>query len=149
MMHEQAKDDIRHLIDVFFRAHANREWAAVRDQHNQRWCGFSLNARSLLRNRDAHVNEVQAMLQSTSLIDYEMIDIDYVFYGSVCIVPYIARLRTGRSEGGVVETKVRILDVYAREDGHWRQAASHMSLHPDTVPPAGGRTALIDGAEGV
>ncbi len=149
MMHERAKDDIRHLIDVFFRAHVNREWTAIRAQHSQRWCGFSLDARSLLRGCDAHVTEVQAMLHGTSLIDYEMIDIDYVFYGPICIVPYIARLRSAGSTGRIVETKVRVLDVYAREDGHWRQAASHMSLHPDTESASEASAALIEGSKDI
>ena len=132
MKHERAKDDIRHLIYAFFRAHVNRAWTAVRAQHGSKWRGFTLDACSLLRGRDAHVTEVQAMLNGTSLIDYEMIDIDYVFYGPICIVPYIARLRSAGTMGRVIETKVRVLDVYALEDGRWRQAASHMSRYPDT-----------------
>jgi ketosteroid isomerase-like protein len=148
-MRERAKDEIRHQIDVFFRAHVNKDWVAIHTQHGEEWRGFSVDARSLLRGSDAHVTQAEAMLKNIELIDYEMIEIDYVFHGTICVVPYIARLRSTRTAGRIVEIKVRVLDVYAQEDGDWHQVASHMSLHPDTLVAWDATVALPQGSDDV
>ena len=83
------------------------------------------------------------MLQDSELIDYEMIDIDYVFYGRTCVVPCIARLRSRRTPGRIVETRIRVLDVYVQEDGGRRQVASHMSLHLGTLAASQAVVALL------
>ncbi|MGD8966764.1 MAG: hypothetical protein PVI07_04570 [Anaerolineae bacterium] len=77
----------------------------------------------------------------------ETIEIDYVFHGTLCVVPYIARLRSTRTAGRIVEIKVRVLDVYAQEDGDWHQVASHMSLHPDTLVASDAAVALFQGSD--
>jgi hypothetical protein len=56
-----------------------------------------------------------------------MIEIDYVSHGTICVLPYIARLRSTRTAGRIAATKVRVLDVYADEDEDWHQVASHMA----------------------
>jgi hypothetical protein len=147
MMCERAKDDIRHQIDVFFRAHVDKDWTALLTSHSKGWRGFSVGTQSLLRGRSAQVRQAEAMLEDIELIDYEMIEIDYVFYGTICVVPYIARLRSAGPTGEVVETKVRVLDVYVQENGDWCQVASHISLHPETLASAKACMALLEGSE--
>jgi hypothetical protein len=57
---------------------------------------------------------VKRLLDEIDLIDYAMIEIDYAFYGPVCVVSYVARLR-GRA-GSTSEAKLRVLEVYAQSD---------------------------------
>lgn len=127
-MHEREKDEIRHKIDVAFRAHVKKDWAAVRSHQSKGWCGFTIDAQSILQGSAAYTSETEAMLQNIELIDYEMLEIEYIFYGPICVTPYVVRLRAARRPDETLEIKVRALDVYVQEDDEWRQAASTISL---------------------
>ena len=131
-MHERDKDEIRHYIDTMFRAYTDKDWTNLCIGHTENWCGFTVDSRSIIRTTQAYVTDTEAALEGVELVDYEMIDIDYVFYDATCVVPYIARLRGTWATGELFEVKLRALDVYVEQDGNWRQIASNVSLHPDT-----------------
>jgi hypothetical protein len=73
------------------------------------------------------------MLASCDLVDYEMVEIDYVFHGTTCLVPYIVRLRGRCRASYLVEIKLRILDVYANQGKDWLRVVSSISPHPDSM----------------
>jgi hypothetical protein len=62
-----------------------------------------------------------------------MVEIDYVFHGVTCLVPYVVRLRGRCGAGRLVEIKLRTLDVYLKQESDWLQVASSTSLHPDSM----------------
>jgi len=144
-MHEQDKDEIRYCIDAAFRAYMDRDWVAINVGHTEDWCGFTIHSRSIVQSNEAYVTETEAALEGVELIDYEMLEIHYAFYGAVCVVPYVARLRGTRTRDNLIEIKLsqRVLDVYVRQDGNWRQVAGNISLHPDTLADPEGTVASL------
>jgi hypothetical protein len=132
-MHERDKDKIRYHIDAVFRAYIDKDWAAIRASHLKDWRGFTIISRSTIKGVEAYMAEVKATLNTVEFVDYEMIEIDYLFYTNVCVVPYIVYLRGTSAIGELFEIKLRALDVYVQQNGSWDQIASNISLHPDTI----------------
>ena len=132
-MHEKDKDDIRHHIDATFRGYIDRNWEALHTARAQAWKGFTIDAASIVRGSKSYTLSVKRLLKDVDLTDYEMVEIDYAFYGPVCVVPYVARLRGIWASGNSFEAKLRVLDVYTQRDGAWHQMAGSISLHPDTL----------------
>jgi hypothetical protein len=66
------------------------------------------------------------------------------FFGAVCVVPYIARLRGTWNSGDLFKIKLRVLDAYVQQDGEWNQVASNISLHPDTLVTSDIVTMLLE-----
>lgn len=144
-MHERDKDEIRYYIDNVFRAYIDQNWAVIRANHLKDWRGFTINSRSTIKGIEAYMAEVEATLSTVEFVDYEMVEIDYLFYTDICVVPYIVHLQgTALATGELFEIKLRALDVYVRRNGNWSQIASNTSLHPDTiVSPQIAATVLI------
>jgi ketosteroid isomerase-like protein len=132
-MHERDKDKIRYHIDTVFRAYIDKDWAAIRASHLKDWRGFTIISRSTIKGIEAYMAEVEATLNTMEFVDYEMMEIDYLFYTNVCVVPYIVHLRGTSATGELFEIKLRALDVYVQQNGNWDQIASNVSLHPDTI----------------
>lgn len=132
-MHERDKDEIRYHIDAFLSACIHKDWAAAGRGRVQNWRGFSVRTQTVLQGGPELVSEVQAMLETSDLVDYEMVEIDYLFHGSTCLVPYVARLRGRCGAGRLFEIKLRTLDVYVSQGRDWLQIASCASLHPDSM----------------
>jgi hypothetical protein len=132
-MNERDKDELRYHIDTFLSACIHKDWTAASDGRAQNWRGFSVCTQTILQGGPGLVTEVRAVLESSDLVDYEMVEIDYVFHGNTCLVPYIARLRGRCDASRLVEIKLRILDVYVKHGKDWLQVASSVSLHPDSM----------------
>ena len=132
-MHERDKDEIRYHIDAFLSACIHKDWAAAGRGRAQNWRGFSVRTQTILQGSPGLVAEVKVLLEASDLIDYEMIEIDYVFHGATCLVPYVARLRGRCNAERLFEIKLRALDVYVNQDRDWLQVASSVSLHPDSM----------------
>ncbi len=77
------------------------------------------------------MNAVEASFLESEYLDYEMVEIDYCFWGDVCVVPYIVRARGLTSAGEAFERKLRSVAVYKVVDGVWCQVASETSILPD------------------
>jgi hypothetical protein len=132
-MHERDKDEIRYHIDAFLSACIHKDWATVDRGRHPNWRGFSVRSQTILHTAPELVSEVKAILTSCDLVDYEMVQIVYDFYGTTCLVPYVVRLRGRCPASHLFEIKLRILDVYVNEGRDWLQVASSVSLHPDTM----------------
>jgi hypothetical protein len=66
----------------------------------------------------------------SGMASYQMTDFDVIFYGPDLAVACFSADITSRAGGS---SKLRILDVYARRHGHWIQAASHTTVHPEAI----------------
>jgi hypothetical protein len=132
-MHERDKDEIRYHIDAFLSACIHKDWAAVDRGRAPNWRGFSIRTQTILQGASGLVSEVKAILRACDLVDYEMVEIAYGFYGTTCLVPYVVRLRGSCRASRLFEMKLRVLDVYAYQGKDWLQVASSVSLHPDTM----------------
>ena len=132
-MHERDKDEIRYHIDTFLSACIRKDWQAASHGRARDWRGFSVRSQTAIPGGPGLIAEVEAMLETSDLVDYEMVEIDYVFHDAVCVVPYVARLRGRCGVGRLVEIKLRSLDVYVNQGKDWLQVASSVSLHPDSL----------------
>jgi ketosteroid isomerase-like protein len=132
-VHERDKDEIRYHIDTVFRAYIDKDRMTIRTSHLEDWRGFTISSRSTIKGIEALMAEVEATLNAVEFVDYEMIEIDYLFYTDICVVSYIVHLQGTSATGELFEIKLRVLDVYVRQNGNWNQIASNVSLHPDTI----------------
>lgn len=131
--HEQDRKEILAHIDSIFRAFIDKDKEAIRNTHLPNWKGFTVRSRSTVHSREEYMREVEALLERQHWKFYEMTETDIAFYGETAIVSYIARV-SGKDLGEkYFETKLRVLDIYARVSGAWNLAASSVSLHPDAI----------------
>src|ERR1044071_2986253 len=126
---------IRSHIDKIFKAYGLRDCATIRATHAPNWIGFTNNAGSIMRGLDEYMRRSAAFcaqnpsVRSAPVGDYKITEIDYVFYGDVALVPYVAEVKPSGGPGH----KLRSLDVYAKIGGDWNQVGSNIFLHPDTL----------------
>lgn len=137
------REAIRAHIDKIFRAYVDGDCATIRATHAPNWIGFTGQARSIVRGLDEYMNSSAAFcrqgganrspeaLRQASLVDYRLAEVDFVFYGDVALVPYVAETWYGRAAR--VPGKLRSLDVYAKVDGRWNQVGSNIFPHPEML----------------
>jgi ketosteroid isomerase-like protein len=131
--HDQDRKEILAHIDSIFRAFINKDKETIRNTHLPQWKGYTVRSRETIHSRDKYMNEVEGLLEFQHWKFYEMIDIDIAFYGDTAVVSYIATISGKDTQEKYFETKLRVLDVYAKIEGVWSLAASHVSLHPDVI----------------
>jgi hypothetical protein len=130
------RDAVRAHIDSIFRAYIEKDRDTIEKTHAKEWRGFLGASRGILRGIEGYMEGADAFLQSSARITgYRFEDFDLQFYGDVGLVSYIAEvdLEVKVEPPRTVKTKYRSIDVYARQDGHWTQVASHLNTHPDIV----------------
>ena len=135
------REAIRAHIDKIFRAFGERDCATIRATHAENWIGFTRQARSIEKGLENYMKgtarfcqggpDSQGDRERRQVSGYNMSEIDYVFYGDVALVPYVAELTYGNPAR--VQAKLRSLDIYAKVNGAWTQVGSNIDLHPDTV----------------
>lgn len=126
------REAIRDHLDTIFRAYVNKDLATIRATHAQNWTGFTLGARSIIHGLDEYMRDAEGATKNPLLIaGYKLSDIDFIFYGDVALVPYVADVIAGSTLR--LPGKFRSLDVYAKIDGKWIQVGSNIDLHPETL----------------
>lgn len=125
---------IRSHIDRVFKAYIAQNRAEVKATHGTDWHGFLTNTRSIIKGLDQYMRAADRVLKSPQkLVGYSMEEFDVLFRGpDFAIVPYVAKLE-GEAEGQRATWKLRVLDVYAREQGGWMQIASNTAMHPESI----------------
>ncbi len=125
---------IRAHIDSIFRAYMEGDRETIRATHSEDWRGFLSRSRSILKGIDDYMRTADATLSRPSrMVGYEMVEYDTHFHGDLAIVPYVAALDVeAGGRRGPFRPKLRVLDVYAKRDGHWIQVASDTAPHPET-----------------
>jgi ketosteroid isomerase-like protein len=128
------REAIRAHIDRIFKAYIAKDRAEVQVTHDREWRGFLTGSRRIIRGIDEYMRGADASLASPQrLVGYVMEDFDVQFRGpDIAIVPYIAELE-GEAEGGRSKWKLRVIDVYERQQGEWMQVASNTAMHPHST----------------
>ena len=130
---EADRKAIRDHIDAVFQAYIKKDRATIQATHAKDWRGFLTSSRGIIRGLDQYMQSADGFLQSpVRLSSYKMRDFDVFFYGDLAVVPYIADLE-GRAGEQPFSSTLRVLDIYARQHGHWNQVASDVANHPDTI----------------
>jgi ketosteroid isomerase-like protein len=128
------EEAIRAHIDSVFQAYMRKDRVAVRTTHAHDWRGFIRASRGVVRGIEQYMREAEPIFASPSkLVGYQMCDYDTVFFGSsLAVVNYVVDIHWEFAGIRGTDT-LRVLDVYAKENGHWNQAASNVATHPDTI----------------
>ena len=128
------KEAIRAHIDRIFQAYIQGNRETIRATHSDEWVGFLGQSRSIIQGIDQYMEGANTALAGPSgMVGYRMDDYDVLFYGDIALVPYIASLDVELGGRRIdFKPKIRVLDVYAKEDGEWIQIASNTVRHPET-----------------
>jgi ketosteroid isomerase-like protein len=124
---------IREQILRVFEAYRQKELGILRRTHTADWRGFSLRSSGVGRGIDAYMRAAEAAIASTQFEEYQILELDAIFYGDVAVVPYVARIAGTNRQGRVEAYRLRVLDVYLREPTGWNQVATNTSLHPEEM----------------
>jgi hypothetical protein len=124
-MRERDKDNIRHCIDQIFRAYIEQDTNLLDEICIPKWQGFGLNTKTIAKSSISYVNGVRDLLSQHQFLEYEMVDIEYTFWGDVCVVPYVVRVRI-LSAGAEEELMLNVLDVYCQQENDWHQISAHI-----------------------
>lgn len=129
---------IRAHIDSIFRAFIDKDVAKLRATHSEDWRGFLEDSDVAIKGIEEYMDSIGAGPDSTwgvknpdtGMKSYKITSYDTLFHGpDLAVVCFVAdvKSRTGES------STLRILDVYARRNGHWIQAGSHTAVHPQAI----------------
>ncbi|MGH9603942.1 MAG: nuclear transport factor 2 family protein [Terriglobales bacterium] len=130
---EADRKAIRAHIDAIFQAYSRKDRPTIRATHAADWRGFLTSSRSIIRGIDQYMQTAERFLEGPArLASYKMRELDILFYGDVAIVPYIADIELEAGDHKFSST-LRVLDIYARQKGHWNQVASDVANHPDVI----------------
>ena len=118
------REAIRSHIDRIFNAYIAKNRAEVQATHDREWRGFLTGSRRIIRGIDEYMRGADSSLASPRrLVGYVMEDFDVQFRGpDLAVVPYIAELE-GEAEGARSKWKLRVIDVYERQNGECRRAS--------------------------
>jgi len=126
---------IRAHIDKIVRAYMAKDSVTVRQTHSKNWRGFLSSTQKVLRGIDDYMNEAVGSgifdkKNTWRIVNYRFIDYDIVFHGNTGIVNYVSEMfwEDGDQKGSY---KLRSIDIYARENGHWNQVASNIGPLPE------------------
>jgi len=125
---------IRAHIESIFTAFIDKDAAKLAATHGRDWRGYLTFSRTVVKGRDGYMNAnvgSEGMEpKGQGMVGYKIQEYDTVFYGDVGVVNFVADVH--QMQGTRPRTsKLTLMDIYAKEDGHWIQVASQTSFHPD------------------
>ncbi len=123
---------IRAHIESIFQAFIDKDGEKLRATHSEDWRGFLEGSPVAIRGINEYMQAVSGGLKNLNggMKSYRITDWDLIFQGAeLAVVCFVADVesRTGSA------SKLRILDVYAKRNGHWIQAGSHTTVHPQAI----------------
>jgi ketosteroid isomerase-like protein len=130
---EQDRQAIFNHIASIFKAYIAKDMEAIRKTHHAQWKGFTARSRATIHDGEQYLREAEELLKHQDWKFFEITDEDIAFYGDTAVATYIARISGQTPQGMYFESKLRVMDIYARTGGEWGLAASHVSLHPDEI----------------
>ena len=123
---------IRAHIESIFQAFINKDADKLRATHSEDWRGFLEGSPVAIRGIEEYMKAVSGGLKNpnSGMSGYKITDFDVLFHGAdLAVVCFVSDIEF---RGGG-DSKLRILDVYARRNGHWIQAGSHTVVHPQAM----------------
>ena len=134
---------IREHIEAICQAFVDGDVDRIRATHTDDWRGFLENSRTPIKGIDEYMRAngftpwpppadapTRAPRPNPSR-GFKVFDFDVHFYGpDLAVASFFVDF--GEKNGGDIKTgaRYRIMDVYARRDGKWNQAASHTVIDP-------------------
>lgn len=125
---------IREHIEQIVQAYIRKDSATVRATHSKQWRGFLSASTHPLRGIDDYMKEaigsgIFDKNNSWRIVHYKMLEYDIIFHDQTGIVNYVAEFfwEDGNNKGSY---KLRSIDIYGKENGHWNQIASHIGPMP-------------------
>lgn len=161
---------IRAHIESICQAFLDGDVDKIRATHTDDWRGFLENSRVPIKGIDEYMrangipwppadNPKKNWRNLNSDAGFKVFDFDVLFYSPELAVACF-NVDFGRKSGNdfITGTRYRIMDVYAKRNGEWNQAASHTVVdpawraqqmaQPTTLPPPA-RQQLLEAREAV
>jgi hypothetical protein len=131
---EADEQAIRKEIDRIFRAFIEKSPEELAATHGKNWRGYLDGSRTLIKGRDGYMAASTGNgpmgPKGQGMVGYRILEYDTVWYGDVAVVNFVAEIdhMIGTEAR---KSKLTLMDIFAKEDGHWMQVASQTSRHPD------------------
>ena len=125
------KQQLIEHVHKIFRAFINRDRDRIRELHTKDWVGFLGPSTKIERGISNYMINADLSLDNFQGTGYEIHDTEVQIYSDIALVFYIASYYYVTDEGNTGAIPLRSVDVFKRENDHWNQAASHISVIPD------------------
>jgi ketosteroid isomerase-like protein len=132
------RDAIRSHIESIFRAFIDHDGPKLRATHAPEWRGFLQWSYTAIRGVGDYMKNVDGATHPgpNGMKAFKITEFDCVFYGDNAIVPFVSDIESEYG-GQRTQSTLRIVDFYAKLNGHWIQAGSDTQAHPKTLEARG------------
>lgn len=128
------REAIRAHIDSIYQAFIHRDAAALKATHGENWRGFLTASSTMIRGIDQYMKAVSGGLTSPyGMTGYKLRDFDVVFAGNNAAFATFISEADVKTPSGMQKQVLRLGDFYVKNNGHWIQAGSNTSLHPESM----------------
>ena len=126
------REAIRAHIDSIYQAFIHKDRPALEATHDQNWRGFLTGSAKMIRGLDDYMQAAGRLKGPYGMTSYQLRDFDVVFAGDAAFATFISdsQMLTPSGEQHLV---LRLGDFYVKRNGHWIQAGSNTSMHPETI----------------
>ena len=128
------RDAIRAHIESIYQAFIDHDGPKLRATHAPEWRGFLEGSQTGIRGVDQYMKAVDGSTRPgpNGMKSYKITEFDCMFYGDTAIVPFVSDVQ-GTYNGDTWNSTLRIVDFYAKLNGHWIQAGSDTQAHPKVL----------------
>lgn len=126
------RDAIHAHIDSIFQGFIDHDGPKLQATHAPEWRGYLEGSRTVIRGVDGYMKAIGGGGKPgdpNGMKSYKWVEFDCMFYGDTAIVPFVADV-TGSYNGVESQEQLRIVDFYAKLNGHWIQAGSDTQASP-------------------
>jgi ketosteroid isomerase-like protein len=128
----QDREAIRAHIDSIYQAFIHKDLPALRATHAEDWRGFLNGSTRMIRGIDQYMQAVGSLKGPYGMTSYKLRDFDIIFAGDAAFATFISDGQI-MTPSGEIHQVLRLGDFYVKKDGHWIQAGSNTSIHPDSI----------------
>ena len=128
----QDRAAIRGHIDSIYQAFIHKDLPALRATHAEDWRGFLNGSTRMIRGIDQYMQAVGSLKGPYGMTSYKLLDFDIIFAGDAAFATFISDGQI-MTPSGEIHQVLRLGDFYVKKDGHWIQAGSNTSIHPDSI----------------
>jgi len=126
------REAIRAHIDSIYQAFIHKDGAALRATHDENWRGFLTGSNTMIRGIGQYMKTVGSLDGPYGMTSYKLRDFDVVFAGDAAFATFISDAEVA-TPAGKSRQVLRLGDFYVKKNGHWIQAGSNTSIHPESI----------------